>query len=92
MVQRIRDEAHRFAITYHRSLRGHKALLTKLDQIPGVGPARRKALLKAYPVQAMMKKATIEELAAVPGITMSIAEEVYKMMRASPSNKDENQI
>ena len=92
MVQRIRDEAHRFAITYHRSLRGHKALLTQLDQIPGVGPARRKALLKAYPVQAMMKQATVEELMQVPGITEKIARQVYELMHSSPSQEGKTSV
>ncbi len=92
MVQRIRDEAHRFAITYHRSLRGHKALLTQLDQIPGVGPARRKALLKAYPVQALMKQATVEELMQVPGITEKIAQQVYDLMHSSPSQEEKTPV
>ena len=92
MLQRSRDEAHRFAITYHRSLRGHKALLTQLDQIPGIGPARRKALLKAYPVQAMMKEASVEELMTVPGITEKIAQQVYELMHSNYSQKDKTQV
>jgi excinuclease ABC subunit C len=77
MMQRIRDESHRFAITYHRSLRGHRMLASFLDEIPGVGPARRKALLKAFLSREQMKQATCEELADVPGIPADVARRVY---------------
>jgi excinuclease ABC subunit C len=73
LVQRIRDEAHRFAITYHRQLRGKRATGSALDAVPGIGPARRKALIKAFGSVHGVKAASIEELIAVPGITAETA-------------------
>jgi excinuclease ABC subunit C len=74
LVQRIRDEAHRFAITYHREVRGRRALRSELDEVAGIGPIRKKALLKRFGSVKRMKEATVEELAATPGITRQIAE------------------
>ena len=77
LLQAIRDEAHRFAITYHRSLRGKRNLVSILDHIEGIGPKRRKALWGAFKNLDAMKAATVEELAAVPGMTRQAAENVY---------------
>ena len=82
LVQHIRDEAHRFAITYHRSLRANGALVSRLDGIPGIGPARRKALLKAYPRKEMLEAATEEQLAALPGMNQNAARAVYEALHA----------
>ncbi|HXT36139.1 MAG TPA: excinuclease ABC subunit UvrC, partial [Chloroflexota bacterium] len=68
LVQRIRDEAHRFAITYHRSIRGKRGLESGLDLVPGIGPRRKKDLLRHFGSVAGIRKATLEEIAAVPGI------------------------
>ena len=76
LVQRIRDEAHRFAITAHRSLRTKQGMASALDAIPGIGPARRKSLLKQFGSVYMIRKATVVELTAVPGITPALAESV----------------
>src|SRR5690606_2377531 len=65
LLQRIRDEAHRFAITYHRQLRGKSMTESAFDGIPGVGPARRKALLKHFGSLKRVRAATVEELAEV---------------------------
>lgn len=73
LVQRIRDEAHRFAITAHRARRTKLGMASALDSIPGVGPVRRKALLKYFGSVDMIRKATVVELTAVPGITTSLA-------------------
>ncbi|MGH7787989.1 MAG: excinuclease ABC subunit UvrC [Candidatus Binatia bacterium] len=73
LLQRLRDEAHRFAITYHRSLRGKERLRSVLDSIPGVGAERRGRLLRAFGSVKRMRAATVEELAAVPGITAALA-------------------
>lgn len=81
LVQRIRDEAHRFAITYHRNLRGKSSLKSVLDDIPGVGPKRRKALAGHFRSMARLRNATIEELAGVPGITRPVAEAVYEFFQ-----------
>jgi len=78
LIQRIRDEAHRFAVTYHRNLRGRRSLKSILDDIPGVGPKRRKALLQHFRTMARLRNATVDELAAVPGMTRGVAEAVYE--------------
>ncbi|HEX7196542.1 MAG TPA: helix-hairpin-helix domain-containing protein, partial [Candidatus Limnocylindria bacterium] len=74
LVQRIRDEAHRFAITYHRDVRGKRALRSELDDIAGVGPGRKKALLKRFGSVRRIRDATVDEVAATPGISRDLAE------------------
>ncbi len=76
LLQRVRDEAHRFAITYHRQLRAKERLSSPLDAIPGVGPSRRKALLRYFGSLKRVRAATIEELTQVSGITITIAEAI----------------
>jgi excinuclease ABC subunit C len=76
LVQRIRDEAHRFAITYHRQKRGQRAVASELDAVPGIGPARRKALLKHFGSLEAIRQATVDDLAAVPGMNLSAAQSV----------------
>ena len=76
LMQRIRDEAHRFALQYHRRLREKKTLISTLEEIPGVGPRRRQALLKHFGSLEGIREATIEELIAVPGMTRRAAEQV----------------
>ncbi|HBG74227.1 MAG: excinuclease ABC subunit C [Chloroflexi bacterium GWB2_49_20] len=76
LIQRIRDEAHRFAITAHRKKRTRQGLASALDTIPGIGPARRKALLKYFGSVDMIKAATPDELISVPGITLVLAESI----------------
>lgn len=73
LLQRVRDEAHRFAITYHRALRGRERLRSVLDAIPGVGAERRRRLLRRFGSVKRMRAATVEELAAVPGIGPALA-------------------
>jgi excinuclease ABC subunit C len=74
LVQRIRDEAHRFAITYHRQMRGKRSLQSTLDDVPGVGPKRKRALLRAFGSPRAIAAASIDELAAVPGMTRRTAQ------------------
>jgi excinuclease ABC subunit C len=76
LVQRIRDEAHRFAIKQHRTQRQKQGLASVLDSISGIGPARRKALLKSFGDIESIRNAEVEDLAQVPGITRSLAERV----------------
>jgi excinuclease ABC subunit C len=76
LLQRIRDEAHRFAVTYHRGLREKRGLASTLEEIPGIGPKRRQALLKHFGSLDAIRAATVEELAAVPGMTRQAAERV----------------
>ena len=73
LVQRIRDEAHRFAITSHRKLRTKEGLASRLEAIPGVGPAKRKLLLNHFGSIQDIQQASIEELIAVPGISEKLA-------------------
>ena len=74
LIQRIRDEAHRYAITSHRRLRSNKGLASRLDKIQGIGPARRTMLLRRFGSIERIISASIEELTDMPGITPEIAE------------------
>jgi excinuclease ABC subunit C len=76
LMQRIRDEAHRFAITYHRKVRGTQTIISQLDGVPGIGAKRRSALLKHFGSIDAIRAASIEELAAVPGMTRKAAEQL----------------
>jgi excinuclease ABC subunit C len=73
LLVRLRDEAHRFAITYHRALRGKERLRSVLDSIPGVGAERRRRLLRAFGSVKRMRAASVEEIAQVPGIAAALA-------------------
>lgn len=73
LVQRIRDEAHRFAITSHRRLRSKQGIASRLDAVPGIGPARRKSLMDHFGSIEDIHSASIEELTAVRGITQELA-------------------
>jgi excinuclease ABC subunit C len=76
LVQRIRDEAHRFGITYHRKLRSERTFKSVLDEIPGIGPKRKQALMKHYGSVRAISAASIDELAALNGMTRDAAEKV----------------
>jgi excinuclease ABC subunit C len=76
MIQRIRDEAHRFGITYHRKLRSDRAFKSVLDEIPGIGPKRKQALMKRYGSVRAISAASIDDLAALNGMTRDAAEKV----------------
>lgn len=78
LVTRIQDEAHRFAIEYHRSLRSKEQVHSILDDIPGVGPARRKALMKRFQTIEELRQATEEEIAAAEGMNQRVAREIYR--------------
>lgn len=83
LLRHIRDEAHRFAVTYHRLRRERAGMATELENIPGVGPARRRALLRAFGSLERIRAAPVEELAAVPGIPRSVAEAIKKYWESS---------
>ena len=78
LVTRIQDEAHRFAITFHRELRSKGQVHSVLDDIPGVGPARRKDLMRHFENIDAIKNATVEELKELPSMNKKSAEDVYK--------------
>ena len=73
LVQRIRDEAHRFAITYHRNLRSKNSLKSPLDNVSGIGPKRKRILIRRFGTLKGIKEAELDELASVPGMTRSLA-------------------
>ena len=73
LVQRIRDEAHRFAITYHRNLRSKSSVRSAIDMVTGIGPKRKRTLMRRFGTLQGIKDAPVEDLAAVPGITRSLA-------------------
>ncbi len=81
LITRMQDEAHRFAITYHRSLRGKRNLASVLDDIPGVGEKRKKNLLKHFGSFTKIKEATVEQLMEAEGIHRAVAEEIYDYLR-----------
>src|SRR5207248_1801441 len=78
VLQHLRDEAHRFAITYHRQKRAKRALHSELDDIPGVGPTRRKTLLKRFGSLLRLQQATVEEIEATPGVGPGLARTIYE--------------
>ncbi|HET8568516.1 MAG TPA: excinuclease ABC subunit UvrC [Candidatus Limnocylindria bacterium] len=76
LVQRIRDEAHRFAVTYHQKVRSRRAVRSVLDEVPGVGPAKKRALLRRFGSLRAMRDAPTEELASVVGVGRALAERI----------------
>ncbi|HET7677685.1 MAG TPA: excinuclease ABC subunit UvrC [Candidatus Limnocylindrales bacterium] len=82
LVQRLRDEAHRFAVTYHRQLRSKAAVRSVLDELPGVGPSRKRALLRVFGSARAIREATVEQIAAVPGIGPNLAGRIKATLEA----------
>ena len=78
LLQHIRDEAHRFAITYHRAKRAKRALHSPLDDVPGVGSTRKRALLRKFGSLARLRTASAEEIAGTPGIGPSLARTIHE--------------
>lgn len=76
LLQRARDEAHRFAITFHRNLRGKSAVKSALDLVPGIGPKRRKMLIRTFGSVKGIREATEEQIAAAPGMTKKVASQI----------------
>ena len=81
LLERLRDEAHRFAITYHRKLRSRANLRSSLEDIPGIGPARRKSLLKYFGSLKKIREASLEELRQMPGLPGPLAEAIHQTLR-----------
>jgi excinuclease ABC subunit C len=84
LLQRVRDEAHRFAITYHKKLRSKQTLYSALDKIAGVGGVRKRALLRSFGSIKRIQEATIEELLKVPSMNEKIAREIVNTLRTAP--------
>ena len=87
LITRIQDEAHRFAIEFHRSLRSKSQVHSVLDEIPGVGPARRKALMRHFRSIEEIRAAEVEELLAVDGMNRPAAERIYQFFRTEKSSE-----
>ncbi|MHB8483177.1 MAG: excinuclease ABC subunit UvrC [Nitrospiria bacterium] len=86
LLVQLRDEAHRFAVSYHRNIRGKRMVVSFLDQIPGIGLKRKKALIKHFKTVAKIKSATIEELSQAEGITSKIAEKLHRRLHTNPDD------
>jgi len=87
LLQRVRDEAHRFAITYHRMLRSKERLRSVLDSIAGIGPTRRKRLLSHFGSLQRVRAATVEDIAAVPGFSDLLAQQVHAALGADTAQR-----
>lgn len=85
LLERLRDEAHRFAITYHRKLRSKATLRSSLEDIPGVGPSRRKALLKHFGSLKKVRSASLEDIQQMPGMSASLAKAIFRFLSDSQS-------
>lgn len=90
LLQRVRDESHRFAITFHRSRRGKAMLESALDGVPGLGEVRRKTLIKAYPSMKKLRAASAEEIAELPGFGIKTAEGIVDALAAEPEGQSIN--
>jgi excinuclease ABC subunit C len=83
VLQHIRDEAHRFAVAYHREKRAKRAVASPLDDVPGVGPARKRALLKRFGSLARLAGADIEDIARTPGVGPELARAVHERLHGA---------
>jgi excinuclease ABC subunit C len=83
LVQRVRDEAHRFAISYQRTRRRSSVQHSELDDVPGIGPARRSALLERFGSAAAVRGASVDELVRVPGISRTLASQLLEALTES---------
>jgi excinuclease ABC subunit C len=84
LLQRIRNEAHRFAHGYNRKLRGKRILVSELSTIPGIGPARQRALLARFGSVRALRDATAQDIASLPGFSGKLAEQVIQALRPTP--------
>ena len=89
LITRIQDEAHRFAIEYHRSLRSKEQVHSILDDIPGIGPSRRKALMKKYQSLDAIKAASVEDLMDTESMNEKAAQAVYNFFKAPVAKVEE---
>ena len=91
VLQHLRDEAHRFAVTYHRQKRARRALASPLDEVPGVGPSRKKALLKRFGSLSRLARAEVDDIAATPGIGPELARAVNERLTGvAPAQRRES--
>ena len=83
LIKQVRDESHRFAITFHRELRDKAMTVSILDEVAGIGPKRRRAIMKAFGSMKRLRAASVEEIAAVPGVPAEVAEELWRTLRVA---------
>ena len=88
LLQRVRDEAHRFAITYHRQKRGQRMTTSELDQVPGLGQTRKAALLKHFGSVRKLREATVDEISGVPGVGRRTAEAVHATLASAGKERE----
>jgi excinuclease ABC subunit C len=84
LLQRVRDEAHRFAITHHKKLRSKQTLYSALDRIPGIGLARRRALLRTFGSMKGVENASLDELRQIPSMNEKLAQQLWQMFHPVP--------
>ena len=89
LIQRLRDEAHRFAISHHRSLRGAHALKSKLDEIPGVGPVRKRAILKHFETMEALMEASVEDICEVQSVSHQTAQTIYEALHKAENETEQ---
>ena len=87
LIQRVRDEAHRFAIIHHRTLRGRASIASQLDGVPGVGEKRRKAILKQFKTVEALMEASADDIAQTPGVPKHVAESVFQFLHQAEAPK-----
>ena len=85
LLQRVRDEVHRFAVTYHRNLRGKNATMSVLDTIPGIGQTRRRELLKHFGSVDKLKQASVDQISQAPAMNKKVAASVHKLLHGEAS-------
>jgi excinuclease ABC subunit C len=90
VLQHIRDEAHRFAVTYHRQKRERRALHSPLDDVPGIGPARKRAILKQFGSLARVRAAEERDIAATPGIGPELARQIHARLHGDADERRES--
>ena len=89
LIKQVRDESHRFAITFHRELRGKAMTTSILDEVPGVGPTRKKAIMRHFGSMKKLRAARVEEIAAVKGVPADVARAIYESLRALDADRSE---
>ena len=82
LIKQVRDESHRFAITFHRELRDRAMTVSVLDEVPGVGPARKRAIMRRFGSMKRLRAASAEDIAAVKGVPADVAQAVFDTLRA----------
>jgi excinuclease ABC subunit C len=88
LIKQVRDESHRFAITFHRELRTKAQGVSILDEVPGVGPTRKKAIMRHFGSFKRLRAASVEQIAAVKGVPTAVADEIWHTLRAWEGERD----